>query len=164
MRISIANLFMAMTIVGLAIALVVQQKTDRTITIVSQDLGAVWALEASVLKHGSPKNRNSEPPLPAASALAIADAMIPQLEEITRNSESNRWTLSSLNLVAENGLEGLNSRHWFYVASFRGPPSSNNNFEPGAFSAIILMDESVIVGEQGVDQFIWDEMRTQFQD
>ena len=138
MRVSILNLLLGITIIGLCIALFV--KRNREPILVGDHFShAFYRLSNEFLDHRTSWNLESTPPLGSSQIAEICKTITDDLEAAHPGLD---WRLGATNLVSLD--EKLD--YWCYHVTFTGRHRDCEYSGPSIrFSALILFDESVVV-------------------
>ncbi len=149
MKFTIANLLSLITIVALSIALItLALNQERIITLEAADTNYSWKLRESLIAQ-SPlwDDGKANPPLPLGKAISISDNIIENLNIASKPLGVGEWNLEALTLSPLDGRFADKGQRWCYIAKFFGSRQPLHMGEPEMFSAVILMDGTIIVGE-----------------
>ena len=151
MKFSLLTLLMLVTIVALSIAIVSFWLTeDRRMHISASDSTYSWNLRESLLDK-SPiwSTSDKNPPLAVRDAIDVTEEIINKLETASKPLGVGGWYLESLTLspLDNTGFRNTTNRKWCYLVEFWGYRQPIHSGEPEIFSAIILMDGTVAIGE-----------------
>ena len=150
MRFSILNLILVIAVVGLALMLIIERNTDRSLTLRSHERDSLLTWETNEeLLYRAPAwtDKSQNPPLRVGDALKISDEIIGNLERVTTYQNWKvSWEVSSIGIVPLGPWANSTTTHWCYVIYFRGFGPINSG--PGLpFSAMVLMDGTVLITE-----------------
>ena len=151
MKFSLLNLLSLITVIALSIALVSLMATqDPILKISATDSTYSWNLRESLVAR-SPEWATSEknPPLAVRDAIDISNGVIEKLETASEPLGVGGWYLESLTLAPldNHGFGQTENHKWCYLVEFWGTRRPLHSGESETFTAIILMDGTIVVGE-----------------
>ena len=154
MKCKILSILSVVIIIGLLIC-VLKRKEIRVLTVRGAHNTLSWKIKELIVE-STPRWKDGElnPPLSALRALSITDDIRKNLNVSSKKFKVGRWELAALSLCPldmrlDMTLEVNTNpkiQRWCYLAEFHGSRQPHAG-EPEIFHAIVLMDGSVLVGE-----------------
>ena len=159
MKVSISNLLLFVALVAMATFLM-SQRTNQTVTLHCWNTGYRWFVpRLEIERTHAWEDMTSPPPLQICDALKIVEEIGDDLALATKDIGFARWQFEGIRLVPFGRIHGEESKHWCYVASFRGGHEPYRTAPGARFKAVILMDRSILIGHGNMHPQIDDAMR-----
>ena len=150
MKLSIQSLCLWVVVAALAIALAISRMTtDRALEISVPDNSYAWSVTESQIKDSPTWEKVADnPPVSAKRAILISQQIIEQLNESSKSLSVGSWNLESMSLVRidKNRFYPDADEKWCYLLEFSGVNIPLHGGAPYRFAALILMDETIILG------------------
>ena len=107
-------------------------------------------------------DKSVAPPLSVTDAFVICSTIIKTLESESSRTKIKRWHLDSLSLLPLDSLspEDRDPQRWLYSAQFLG--WEDNSPGSTSFSAVIIMDGTVFIGDNNFEPEIDEVVRQLF--